>query len=48
MGYHIRKPRVLCDNYRSFLNYKASLRQARHQVHVEAMDYQNMIEDKYL
>jgi hypothetical protein len=46
--YHVRKPRVLSENDKSFRDYKLSMREARRQVHIEAKDYQNKIEDDYL
>ena len=47
-AYHVRKPRVLSENDLSYLNYKKRLREARRQVHQEAYEYQEKIENDYL
>lgn len=38
--YHMRRPRVATEADISFVNYRKALRQARREVHVEAVRYQ--------
>lgn len=46
--YHMRKPRVLSPIDKSFLAYQRKLRETRKRIHLESIEYQNQIEDKYL
>lgn len=46
--YHTRKPRVLSEANKSYIDYTKKLREARRQVHLDAKEYQNKIEDEYL
>lgn len=47
-GYYVRKYTPPTPNELSFRQYKKDLRSARRRVHLEAVEYQNAIEDEYL
>lgn len=47
-GYRVTKPRVNDQNTRSLRAFRREVHEARRRAHLEAVEYQNKIEDDFL
>jgi hypothetical protein len=47
-SYRIRKPRVLSENDLALIRYRKQLKDARRNIHIEAVKYANEYEDLFL